>query len=288
MSFDLHTHSNVSDGTEPPSQVIAAAVRAGLRGIALTDHDTTAGWDEAISAAAKTDLVLIPGMEMTAKTDDGVSVHMLSYLHDPHHPALAEAIGLARGGRLERAQRMCELLAEDFPITWELVAEQVSPDATVGRPHLADALVAAGVVTDRSEAFRRFLHGRSKYYLPTENIGPVQAIELIREAGGVSVIAHAMASTRGRTVTLDQLGQMIDAGLDGVEVRHRDNTAEGQQVLQRLAQSHDLIVTGSSDYHGTGKPNPIGENTTDTTMVERILEQATGTPAYGQLPVGGS
>lgn len=283
MSFDLHTHSMISDGTEPPAEVVAAAKRAGLRGLALTDHDTTAGWTAAIEAAQALQLVLIPGMEMTTRTDDGISVHLLSYLHDPAHVGLMDAIATARGGRVERAKRICERLAEDFPITWEIVVEHVGPDATIGRPHLADAMVAVGVVADRSEAFAKYLHPGTKYYVSQENITPIEAIRLVRDAGGVPVIAHAMASARGRTVSVPQLEQMVEAGLAGVEVWHRDNPEPGRRLLLDLAARHDLIATGSSDYHGTGKPNRIGENSSPTSVVERIISEATGSPAYGRL-----
>ncbi|GAA1801820.1 PHP domain-containing protein [Nesterenkonia flava] len=283
MSFDLHTHSLVSDGTQPPADVVAAAARAGLEGIALTDHDTTAGWDEAIAAAQQHGLLLLPGMEITTKTSNGISVHMLSYLHDPEHAGLVAAIAEAREGRVERAKRICALLAEDFPITWDSVVEHVGPDATIGRPHLADALVAAGVVGTRSEAFQKYLHSRSRYYVPQDNISPTAAIRLVLEAGGIPVLAHGMASSRGRTVSVDQLEEMIEAGLAGVEVWHRDNPDQGRELLLDLARRHDLLTTGSSDYHGDGKPNPIGENTTDAATVAHILERATGSPAYGEF-----
>ncbi len=283
MTFDLHTHSNVSDGTQPPAEVVAAAARAGLQGLALTDHDTTAGWPEAVRAAAEHQILLIPGMEITTLTEDRISVHLLSYLHDPAHPGLAAAIRGAREGREARARRMVERLAEDFPITWESVQAQVSEGATVGRPHLADALVAAGVVADRQEAFDRMLHRGSPYYVSQENIHPAEAIRLVREAGGVPVIAHAMAGSRGRTVSADQLEEMVEAGLAGVEVWHRDNPEEGRQLLLELARRHDLLTTGSSDYHGAGKPNLLGENTTDLRTVERLLEQATGSTPAGEL-----
>ncbi|WP_022871896.1 PHP domain-containing protein [Nesterenkonia alba] len=284
MSYDLHTHSEVSDGTEPPAQVVAAAARAGLRGLALTDHDTTVGWEQARAAAREHGLLFIPGAEITTKTSAGTSVHMLSYLHDPQHPGLAAANSAARSGRVQRAKRIVANLAEDFEISWADVLTHVGPETTVGRPHIADALVTTGVVADRSEAFTHYLHKGSKYYVPQDTMTPVEAITLIRQAGGVPVIAHAMASRRGSTVSLAELEEMVQAGLAGVEVYHRDNTAEGKELLLDLARRRDLIVTGSSDYHGTGKPNRLGENTTDAEMVLRILQQGTGTEALGGPP----
>lgn len=284
MSFDLHTHSTVSDGTEDPAHVVDEAARAGLTGLALTDHDSYAGWDEARAAAAERGLAFLPGMEVTSQTG-WTSVHMLSYLHDPLEPGMAEINATTRDGRRERAQRICERLAEDFPITWELVLEHVSEGASIGRPHLADALVAAGVVESRSEAFERYLHKNSRYYVNQQSPHPTEVVERIRAAGGVPVIAHAMAGARGNTLSLSELEELVEAGMLGVEVYHRDNSDHGRQLLLDLAKRRDLIVTGSSDYHGTaGKPNLLGENTTRPDQVLRILEAATGSEASGPLP----
>ncbi|GAA1136341.1 PHP domain-containing protein [Nesterenkonia lutea] len=276
MRVDLHTHSNVSDGTEAPAAVVAAAAAAGLQGLALTDHDTTAGWDEAIVAAVEHGIMLLPGMEITTLTENGISVHLLSYLHDPAHPGLSAAMSEARDGRLNRARRIAERLSVDFPLTWETVEQHVSVGATVGRPHLADALVGIGVVADRQEAFDHMLHAGSPYYVSQHNMHPTTAIRLVRAAGGVPVLAHGMASARGRTVSTEQLEEMVEAGLAGVEVHHRDNPESGRKVLRDLARAHDLLVTGSSDYHGTGKANLIGENTTDEQTVQALCELATG------------
>ncbi len=284
MSFDLHTHSTVSDGTEPPAHVVAEAARAGLAGIALTDHDSNAGWEEARTAAQEHGLAFIPGMEISSKTDSA-SVHMLSYLHDPAEPAMLKINAATRGGRVERAKRICERLAEDFPISWELVLEQVTGEASIGRPHLADALVAAGVVESRTEAFQRYLHKGSRYYVGQDNPHPTEVVQRVRAAGGVPIIAHAMAGARGNTLSMAELEELVDAGMLGVEVYHRDNPPQGQQLLLDLARRRDLIVTGSSDYHGvTGKPNRLGEHTTDPEQVARILAAGTGSAGSGPLP----
>lgn len=277
MSVDLHTHSNVSDGTETPAEVVAAAALAGLEGLALTDHDTTKGWAEATIAARQHGITLLPGMEITTLTENGISAHLLSYLHDPLHPGLSSAVSEARDGRLHRARRIADLLSVDFPLTWETVQEHVSAGATVGRPHLADALVGIGAVADRQEAFDHLLHAGSPYYVSQENMHPTTAIRLVREAGGVPILAHGMASARGRTVSQSQLEDMAEAGLAGVEVRHRDNPESGRRILEKFAARHGLLMTGSSDYHGTGKANLIGENTTDWETVEALCAQATVT-----------
>ena len=223
-------------------------------------------------------------MEVTSQTY-WTSVHMLSYLHDPQDPGMAEINAAVRTGRRERARRICERLAEDFPITWELVLEHVSEGASIGRPHLADALVAAGVVQSRSEAFERYLHKNSRYYVGQHSPHPTEVVQRIRSAGGVPVIAHAMAGARGSTLSLTELEELVEAGMLGVEVYHRDNSEQGRELLLDLAKRRDLIVTGSSDYHGAaGKPNLLGENTTGPDQLARILEAGTGTPATGPLP----
>lgn len=276
MPFDLHTHSTISDGTEPPAGVVRAAARAGLTGLALTDHDSTAGWAEAAAAATEQGLAFVPGMEVSCVSDTGISVHLLSYLHDPTAPGLLEEIERSRTSRLTRAQRMVERLGEDYPITWEMVMDHATTDATIGRPHIADALVTAGVIRDRSAAFTSILTPRSRYYVGHYAPDPVDAVRLVLEAGGVPVFAHPLASMRGRVIGMDLFRDMIDAGLAGVEVFHRDNPDEARRTLRLLAREHGLFITGSSDYHGAGKPNRIGENTTPDEVVARIEEQATG------------
>ncbi|UWX96373.1 PHP domain-containing protein [Arthrobacter zhaoxinii] len=284
MKIDLHTHSCVSDGTEQPADVIASAAAAGLDAIALTDHDTTAGWDDAAAAARSHGITFVPGMEVSCRSSEGISVHVLSYLHDPRHPGLLEEIARSRAARVSRAELMVQRLAEDFPIDWASVQEQVAPGATIGRPHIADALVAAGVVPNRSAAFSGILTARSPYFVAHYAPDPALAVELIRKAGGVPVFAHPVASSRGRVVGEAVFAEMIDAGLLGVEVNHRDNPEPGREWLRRLAKEHDLLVTGSSDYHGTGKPNLLGEFTTEPAVLERIAGLGTGAAVVGPLP----
>ncbi|SCB81634.1 hypothetical protein GA0061083_0927 [Pseudarthrobacter enclensis] len=273
----MHAHSNVSDGTEKPADVMASAARAHLDVVALTDHDSTDGWAEASAAAGRTGVALVPGMEVSCRTSEGISVHLLSYLHDPAHPGLLEEITKAKQARQTRAERMVTLLAEDYPLTWDDVIHHVAPGATLGRPHIADALVAAGVVEDRSEAFASILTSRSRYFIPHYAPHPAVAVELIRAAGGVPVFAHPVASSRGRIVGERTYRDMIDAGLAGLEIEHRDNPEEGRDFLRRLAADNGLLVTGSSDYHGTGKPNLLGENLTAPEVLARIEDLGTGT-----------
>ena len=277
VSIDLHTHSTVSDGTESPADVMRSAKEAGLDAVALTDHDSTAGWEEAARTARELGLTLVPGMEVSCRSSEGISVHILSYLHDPGHPGLLAEISRSRTARVSRAELMVQRLAEDFPINWELVQEHVAPGATIGRPHIADALVAAGVVPNRSAAFSGILTARSRYFVAHYAPDPAHAVELIRQAGGVPVFAHPVASSRGRVVGEQTFHEMIDAGLLGVEIDHRDNPPEGRAWLRQLAAENSLLVTGSSDYHGTGKPNRLGEFTTAPEVLEKIIDLASGT-----------
>lgn len=273
----MHAHSNVSDGTELPGDLVRSAKRAGLDVVALTDHDSTAGWVLASTAARENGIALVPGMEVSCRTAEGITVHLLSYLHDPEHPGLLDEVRKSRDARLTRAEKMVDRLSEDYPLNWDDVSQHMAPGATVGRPHIADALVAAGVVADRNEAFASILTSRSKYWVSHYAPDPVLAVSLVRQAGGVPVFAHPVAVERGRVVAESVYQEMIDAGLAGLEIEHRDNPTEGRAFLYALAEKHDLIVTGSSDYHGAGKPNRLGENLTSPESLARIEAQANGT-----------
>lgn len=277
MRIDLHAHSNVSDGTQAPAAVMASAAEAGLDVVALTDHDSTDGWAEAGAAAREHGVALVPGMEISCRTTEGISVHLLCYLHDPAHAGLLEEITKAKDARFTRAERMVSLLAEEYPLSWDDVIHHVAPGATLGRPHIADALVAAGVVADRTEAFESILTSHSRYFVQHYAPDPAYAVELVRDAGGVPVFAHPVASARGRIVGERVYREMIDAGLAGLEIYHRDNPEEGRAFLRKLADRHGLLVTGSSDYHGAGKPNRLGENLTAPEVFARIEELGTGT-----------
>ncbi len=277
---DLHLHSNHSDGTEAPAEVVRQAHAHGLRTIALTDHDRTTGWGEAAEATAALGMTFLPGMELSAK-HDWRSVHVLGYLFDPDDAALRAETDRIRGDRIGRAERIVRSIGRDYDLHWDDVLAQTTPDATVGRPHIADALVARGIVRDRTEAFDGILHPREGYYEPHYAPDPLTAVRLITDAGGVAIIAHPVTSGRDRMMPMSFLGQLIDAGLGGFEIDHRENTEAGKALLRELAARRDLIVTGSSDYHGSGKPNRPGENTTSDEMVERLIARASGTtPRY--------
>ncbi|WP_110588675.1 PHP domain-containing protein [Microbacterium suaedae] len=275
---DLHVHSNRSDGTESPREVVRQARAAGLGLIGLTDHDTVSGWEEAASAARETGMGLLPGAEFSSKHRGG-GVHVLGYLFDPTDAPLASLMSRVRDDRLGRAERLVGNLSRDYPLTWDDVLAQRSGDATIGRPHIADALVAAGHVADREEAFRGPLHPAGRYYVGHLAPKPADVVRALVGAGGVAIIAHPA----GRGMLSDEaIRELLDAGLAGFELGHRENSAQGAARLREIADARNLIVTGSSDYHGAGKPNVLGEHTTDPVMLERIVHAGTGAePVFG-------
>lgn len=279
MLIDLHTHSQASDGTDTPTQLIKKAINRRLDVIALTDHDTTRGWDEATSALlnhpSNSPLQLVHGAEISCQDSEGISIHMLGLFFDPGFKPLMDVLEQTRENRVSRMERIIARLNEaGIEITIEDVHAQRTGDATLGRPHLADALVARGHVTSRDEAFAALLHNKSKFYINHYSPSPSDAINLIKQAGGVAVIAHPLASQRGRTIRMEVLDDLISAGLDGIEVHHRDHSEDEKSQLLRLAIEKELIVTGSSDYHGTGKQNQLAEFTTHPQQWEALVSRA--------------
>jgi len=272
VRIDLHAHSAASDGTDSPAGVVTAAARAGLDVVALTDHDTTAGWAEAAGAVPAAAVALVRGTEVSARSR-GISIHLLSYLQDPTHPALVTELERTRDARLHRAEAITDLLAADFPVTWDDVLEQAAGAVVVGRPHIADALVARGVVPDRDAAFARLLRADGPYHVPHYAPAAADAVRAIRAAGGVPVFAHPGADARGRVVADDVFDELAAAGLAGLEVHHRDHGPEQVARLTGIAERLGLLVTGSSDYHGTGKTNRLGENLTDPAVLAEIEAQ---------------
>lgn len=273
MRIDPHTHSACSDGTDTPAQLMARAARAGLDVVGLTDHDTTAGWAEAQAAVGTSGVALLRGTEISCAAD-GVSLHLLAYLHRQDDPALEAAFERARGSRAARAQRMVERLGADYPITWQDVEARASGSTTIGRPHIADALVAAGCFKDRGAAFAGPLAVSSPYYVHHWALDPVEACRLVRAAGGVPVAAHPRAASRQRRLVPDEVFEaMAQAGLAALEVDHRDHDPEHRAQARALARRLGLGESGASDYHGTGKPNALGENLMPPSLLERIVEE---------------
>ncbi|MEV7786085.1 PHP domain-containing protein [Streptomyces sp. NPDC088106] len=275
MRIDLHTHSTASDGTDTPADLVRKADAAGLDVVALTDHDTTRGHAEALSVLPA-GLTLVTGAELSCRLD-GIGMHMLAYLFDPDDPALLAERELVRDDRVPRAKGMiAKLNALGVPVTWEQVA-RIAGDGSVGRPHVASALVELGVVPTVSDAFtQEWLADGGRAYMEKHETDPFEALRLVKDAGGVAVFAHPAASKRGRTVPESAIAALAEAGLDGIEVDHMDHEPDTRARLRGLAKELGLLVTGSSDYHGSRKTCVLGEFTTDPEVYGEITRRATG------------
>ncbi|MFD6324267.1 PHP domain-containing protein [Streptomyces sp. NPDC058442] len=275
MRIDLHTHSTASDGTDSPADLVRKAAAAGLDVVALTDHDTTRGHAEAL-AALPAGLTLVTGAELSCRLD-GIGMHMLAYLFDPAEPALLAERELVRDDRVPRARGMvAKLNALGVPVTWEQIA-RIAGDGSVGRPHVATALVELGVVASVSDAFTpQWLADGGRAYMEKHETDPFEVLRLIKGAGGVAVFAHPAAAKRGRTVPESALAELAEAGLDGIEVDHMDHDPGTRARLRGLAKELGLLVTGSSDYHGSRKSCELGEFTTDPEVYGEITRRATG------------
>ena len=272
--IDLHTHTTSSDGTDTPHQLVNKAIVQGLEVLGIADHDTTAGWQEA-TQALRGSLKLALGAEISCLTNDGISVHMLGMLFDPDHQEMQTVLEETRDGRLPRMRKMIEKMRlEGMDISIEDVENAMPVGATMGRPHLADALVAKKIVKSRDEAFVDLLHNESRFYVSHAAPTPIEAISLIRRAGGVAVIAHPFASRRGQVLRSDDFQDLVAAGLNGIEVDHRDQNPDERAMLRTIATELDLVITGSSDYHGTGKLNSLAENHTSRAQWEKLESQA--------------
>jgi 3',5'-nucleoside bisphosphate phosphatase len=274
MSFDLHTHSNRSDGAFPPAQVVHAARDAGLEGIALTDHDTLDGYDEARAEGERIGVEVIRGLELST-VSRGASVHMLGYFVEPSSAALAEQLELHRDDRIWRAKAMVARLNElGVAVTFERVRE-IAKGESVGRPHIAAAMVELGVVPNTTAAFtEEWIANRGRAYVERHTLSPHDAIPLIRGAGGAAVIAHAIWTENDGSLDDAEWESLVTAGLTGIEVDHPDHDAEHRARYAALAHRFDLIATGASDWHGNEHGGKIGENTTDRATVDRLRERA--------------
>lgn len=284
MAVDLHTHSRRSDGTDSPSALIAKAAAAGLSGVALTDHDTTAGWEEAASALPD-GMVLVRGAEFsTHLSRDGrlVSVHLLGYLFDPADPPLAAEMERLRADRLARGLAMVDrMVAAGVPISREQVLD-IAGGAPVGRPHIGIALLRAGLVDSVSDAFGSYLAGSGPYYVAKADTDLYDAIELIRRAGGATVLAHPGSRGAARILTDEQLADLGEAGLTGLEADHPDHDRPTRARLHAVADRLGLLATGASDYHGTNKSLRLGQDSTGEDVLRRLADATSGaTPVIG-------
>lgn len=277
--YDLHTHSAISDGTTSPRQIAELALTIGLAGFALTDHDTIEGWQEARLAAKEFGLEFLPGIELTTN-EQGRSIHLLAYGTDEGDSRIVTELQGLRNSRYERAQEMIFLLKQDFDLDWDgvLASSEQGDVQSIGRPHLADALVAAGHFASRSEAFEQALSPSGPYYVPTRTLGTSHAIEMVRSAGGFPVLAHPAAFRMRRAIDPQMIKYLRDRGLGGIELDHPENKDEWLPLLCETAEELGLLVTGASDYHGAGKPNRLGEKTSSKETFEIIRSQV-ATPA---------
>jgi hypothetical protein len=278
VTIDLHTHSTASDGTDRPAELVAKAAAANLSVLAITDHDTTAGWDEALGALPP-GLTLVTGTEFSCAYNepDGtrISLHLLGYLFDPDYDGLRAERARLRVSRLSRGRAIVDnLIADGVPVTWNRVVE-IARGGAIGRPHIARVLVENGVVASVDEAFAALLSSRSKYYVPKADSDVFEAIGLVRNAGGITVFAHPLARRRGAVVGEDVIAAMAQAGLHGIEVDHPDHAPDDRARLAVLAGELGLIGTGSSDYHGTNKTIDLGACTTSRAAYEQLLNHET-------------
>lgn len=272
MRIDLHTHSLASDGTDTPGDLVRAAHAVGLDVVALTDHDATAGWDEAARAAEEVGISLVRGLEISTRYA-GRSVHLLAYLPDPTHPGLCAALGRIIDGRRERTPAIVAALrAHGIEITEDDVRREAGRSMAAGRPHVADALVRLGVVTDRTHAFGLLLNPGRPGYVDRYAAELTDMIALVVAAGGVTVLAHPWGRSGRSVLDAAALESLRGIGLAGVEVDHQDHDAATRAALRGLANDLDLVVTGSSDHHGLGKvDHDLGVNTTAPEEFERLV-----------------
>jgi predicted metal-dependent phosphoesterase TrpH len=268
--IDLHTHTNKSDGTDSPRELVNKAISLGVKVLGITDHDTTAGWIEA-TQTVRGEISLALGSEISCLTDDGISVHMLGLLFDGDHNEMQVMLEETRDGRLPRMRKMiAKMQAAGIDISMADVEAARPIGATLGRPHLADALVNKGVIKSRDEAFQGMLNNDSIFYVSHAAPTPVEAVRMIRSAGGVAVIAHPIASLRGQILDASNFQELATAGLQGIEVDHRDQNPEERAMLRVIAKELGLVVTGASDYHGDGKLNSLGECQTSPEQWEKL------------------
>jgi predicted metal-dependent phosphoesterase TrpH len=279
--IDLHTHSTASDGTDSPEELVALALAAGVDTLALTDHDTTGGWERAATAVSEltAPFTLVRGTEFSCFHAAGngrtIGLHLLGYLFDPEAAELKQERAALRDDRLDRGERLVANLAVDYPISWQQVID-IAGDGSVGRPHIGRALVEAGVVSTVSEAFAGPLSSAAPYYVAKRDMPVLAAIGMIRRAGGVPVIAHAWARTRGQILDERVIGELVDHGLLGIEADHSDHTAPDAARLRDVARRLGVLYTGSSDYHGTNKAVRLGAAQTQPEQFQRLAAAASG------------
>jgi predicted metal-dependent phosphoesterase TrpH len=271
--IDLHTHSRESDGTNTVAENVALAIERGLAGIAITDHDTTAGYADADAAAAGTDLRIVPGIEFSAEYE-GASLHVLAYWVDPTNPALVAELQRLTDTRFRRGELMVEKLRElGYDISFEQV-RAIAGDDLIARPHIAQAMVEAGIVATEREAFDRFISDGGIAYVPKHALAPMDALALIRDAGGVCVLAHPAMWKGNGSVPDALIEEMAAAGMGGLEVDHPDHDEAQRTHYRQLAMRLELVPTGASDCHGARYDYRLGSETTPPELVDELQRRA--------------
>jgi hypothetical protein len=271
--YDLHTHSTYSDGTQTIAENVAMAAERGLDGIGVTDHDTTDGLAQAYEAAADTDLEIIPGIEFSAEYE-GASLHVLAYWIDPDNQPLREELKRLTDTRFRRGELMVEKLQElGYDISFDAV-RRIAGDDLIARPHIAQAMVEAGIVPNEKEAFNRFISDGGIAYVPKHALDPVDSLALIRGAGGVCVLAHPGMWKGNSSVPDDLIEQMAASGMAGLEVDHPDHDEAQRAYYRGLAGRLDLVPTGASDCHGARYGFRLGCDRTDAERLAELKRRA--------------
>lgn len=281
--IDLHTHTTASDGTDKPFEMLENAKKAGLTVVAMTDHDSIEGWREVRSKRDQipAGLTIVPGAEVSTRTQLGMSVHIVGLLFDANNVQLAKLLSDTRDDRIPRMEKMIEKLqVAGYQVTRQDVEEVKPVGATLGRPHLADALIKNGIVASRDEAFAELLHNNSQFYVSHWAPSPVEAIKAIAAAGGVSILAHPFAEKRGPVLTFGEVTELAAAGLNGIERNKRDQDEAAHSKIDQLALEHNLIKVGSSDYHGSARANQLGEEQTPVDLWENLASKANGDEVF--------
>ena len=281
--IDLHTHTTASDGTDKPFEMLENASKAGLTVVAMTDHDSVEGWREVRSKRDQipAGLTIVPGAEVSTRTQLGMSVHIVGLLFDAKNVQLAKLLSDTRDDRIPRMEKMIEKLqAAGYQVTMQDVEEVKPVGATLGRPHLADALIKNGIVASRDEAFAELLHNNSQFYVSHWAPSPVEAIRAIAAAGGVSILAHPFAEKRGAVLTFGEVIELAAAGLNGIERNKRDQDEAAHSKIDQLSSEHNLIKVGSSDYHGSARANQLGEEQTPLDLWENLASKASGDEVF--------
>ena len=281
--IDLHTHTTASDGTDKPFEMLENAKKAGLTVVAMTDHDSIEGWREVRSKRDQipSGLTIVPGAEVSTRTQLGMSVHIVGLLFDAKNAQLAKLLSDTRYDRIPRMEKMIEKLqVAGYQVTMQDVEEVKPVGATLGRPHLADALIKNGIVASRDEAFAELLHNNSQFYVSHWAPSPVEAIKAIAAAGGVSILAHPFAEKRGAVLTFGEVTELAAAGLNGIERNKRDQDEAAHSKIDQLSSEHNLIKVGSSDYHGSARANQLGEEQTPLDLWENLASKASGDEVF--------